>query len=404
MALNIVSNEIKQELLKLKKEDLTISFITKNFGYTTKRNGNEFVTIPPRYKQNMKMHLKAGEFINKKDIETTVGIFLFNKLMIENRLEDIIPDGYVNKVVTKKVFDKILGAMSNAVMSGKIKIIPTVSEFLRDYEFYGLKLVSVFSPSYSMNLLAPNPEVMKEKEKLLKETELRNVQDMAQLEDKLVDKAAQLTANDPAKTLFDSGSRGSFGNDYKNMSITVGPVENPVTNKFDFVKSNYLDGLQKEDLVAAGNVVVTSEYPKAVGTQVGGYLTKQFYAVYQSIVIDDEGTDCGTNQCLEIFLTPEIAKLFLYQNIRLPSGKLVVLTNDNVNEYLNTTVKFRSPMFCLNDKICSKCAGDRYSNMGIKNIGLTAGKVSNNLMNKRMKKRHQMKVTLDNVDVDKLLI
>ncbi len=402
----ILSDELKRELLALKREDLTTSFVTKNFGYSTRRSKESkgFEVIPPKFITKTKVHLKAGESTNKKAIDTNVGIILFNKLMIEDRVSHLIPNGFFNQVIDKNAFGEIMSHISAALSKGIIQIEPTVVDFLKDYEFYGLKFVAIFSPSYTQGIMKPNEKVMAEKDRLLKDAKLDTVQDMSQLEDKLVQSARDIIGDDPGMTLFDSGSRGSFNNDYKTMSVIVGPVENPVTNKFDFIKSNYIDGLQKEDLVAAGNIVVTSEYPKAVGTQVGGYLTKQFYAVYQSIVVDAPGTDCGTDKTINIMLTPENINLFQYQFIRKNDGKLVLLNEDNLNQYVNKMTKFRSPMFCTTDKICSMCAGERFSNMDIENIGLTSGKISNNLMNKRMKKRHNMKVKLDDVDINTLLI
>lgn len=404
MAAGMLNEDLKKELLSLKKEDLTVSFITKNFGYTTKKDSGEFNITPPKFDTKLNVNLAAGEYTNFEAITTTVGIILFNKLLIAGKIDNIIPNGFYNKIITKKQFGEIMSYISSALNKKIIEINPTVIDFLKAYEFYGLKLVTIFSPSYTMGIMKPNKEVMAERERLIKETKLETVQDMSHLEDKLVSKAREILKNDPGMTLFDSGSRGSFDNDYKTMSVTVGPVENVVTGKFDFVESNYIDGLQKKDLVAAGNIVVTSEYPKAVGTQVGGYLTKQFYAVYQSIVVDEPGTDCGTTKCIKVFITSENSHLFLYQFIRTENGKLVLLTEDNINNYVNKTVNLRSPMYCTTDKVCSKCAGERFSNMGIENIGLTTGKISNNLMNKRMKKRHNMKVKLDNVNVDTLLI
>jgi hypothetical protein len=61
-------------------------------------------------------------------------------------------------------------------------------------------------------------------------------------------------------------------------------------------------------------------------------------------------------------------------------------------------------MYCISDKICSKCAGKRPEVMNIRNIGLTASALSNDLMNKQMKKRHKLKITLDSVNIDNLLI
>lgn len=404
MALNIATREMKNELLMLKKEELTISKLTYLFGKTTKKESGKFILQEPKYKTNMKLFLKAGDYINKKDVETNIGIFIFNKLMIENRFEKIVPDGYLNEVVTKKTFEKLMGWISTGVMNKTISINPEVIDFLKDYEFYGLKAVTIFSPSYSMGLIKPNQKVEKDKKEYLKNHEIKSIQDISRYEDKIVADAKKITKDDPAMALYDSGARGSFDNDYKNMTISVGGVQNPITGQYDFIDSNYITGLQKKDLVAAGNLIVTSEFPKAVGTQVGGYLTKQFYAVYQSIVIDKQGSDCGTNQCLEILLTEDLVENFLYQYIRLNNGKLVLLTEDNAKDFINKMVHFRSPMFCTTEKICNKCAGERFTTMGIENIGLTTGKISNNLLNKRMKIRHSMKVKMDKINENNLLL
>ena len=83
---------------------------------------------------------------------------------------------------------------------------------------------------------------------------------------------------------------------------------------------------------------------------------------------------------------------------------MTLLTEENKDKYLNKTVNFRSPIGCLSEKICSKCAGERYYKLGIENAGLTAGRISNGLMNANMKAFHITKVKYDTVDPDKLLI
>jgi len=136
---------------------------------------------------------------------------------------------------------------------------------------------------------------------------------------------------------------------------------------------------------------------------VAGYMTKQFYAVYQSIVVDDAGTDCGTKAYLNITLTADIIHLFLDQYI-VEGSKLILLTDDNADKYMNHKVQMRSPMFCISDKLCNKCAGERPELIGIKNIGLTAGRVSNTMLQKRMKSWHITKVSMNRVDPNTLLI
>jgi len=404
MALNILSEEDKKFLLSLDKDTITASQIISIFGNTTKKGS--FEVSPPRIRPNAVLHLKAGEYINKKDVETTAGIFLFNKLMIEGKIDSIMEDGYVNDTITKKKFSKIMSIVSENLMNKKITLEKVV-EFLTAFEFWGLKLIVPFSPSFTMNVLKPNEEVKKEKERLLKEYEEgddKSLTKMVEIEDKLIAAAAKANKGDPGMTLYDSGSRGSFDDNYKNISIMLGPSKNPATNQYTFVTNNYIEGVDKKDLPILGNNVVSASYPKAVGTEVGGYLTKQFYAVFQSIVVDKPGTDCGTKGYIQITLTDNIINDFLYQYIIGEKGKLILLTPENADKYLNKTVKMRSPMACISDKICSKCAGTRFETMGIENIGLTTGRISNTLLNAGMKNFHITKVKMDKVDVDSLLL
>jgi len=399
-----VSDSIKQELLLLKKSELTVSYITNKFGTTaTKSNDEKFTVNTPHFKQNEKIRLSAKEYINQKDIVTNVGLFLFNKLLIEDRVSNIIPDGYWNTPLDKKSFGKLFDILSNALLNGKIDI-PTIVAFLKDYEFYGLKLVTVFSPAYTLEMIMPETDIDQEKEEYVKNNPDMTMQEMGKFEDHLVAESREKLKDNPAMVLYNSGARGDFSNDHKNMVIGVGPVMNPVENKYHYMKSNYMEGIQKEDLVSAGNIVVTSEYPKAVGTQKGGYLTKQFYAVFQSLVIDDEGTDCGTKDGIHVLLTNYNVEDFYDQYVISDNGALTQLTEDNANTFLNRDVVIRSPMYCLGDKICSKCAGERYAKLEMPNAGLTTVRISNKMLNLSLKQRHSMKLKLDNVDFNDLLI
>ena len=140
-----------------------------------------------------------------------------------------------------------------------------------------------------------------------------------------------------------------------------------------------------------------------VGTQKSGYLTKKFFAAYQSIQIDDPGTDCGSKMGLEFTLTEEHGDGYDYQ-YNIEGNKLVLITPENRAKYIGKKVKLRSPLFCSGDKLCSICAGKRWEIMGIKNSGLTAGRVTNTLLNASMKNFHSAKVKMDRVNIDDLLV
>lgn len=403
-----LSDDKKKKLLAMKQEDMTVSFITQTFTKSAKKQIVDgkitFVETQPEFDLRATFNLAPGEYINTEAITTNVGKFLFNKLIIEGTISSIVPGGYYNKVFTKDSWSEIAKWISNSVMEGKLEIDNLV-KYLKAFEFYGLKLVTCMSPSFSEAVLKPNPIVDKEKKKLLDELDKKEnptLKDYTDIEDKLVDTAKKAIGNDPGMSLYNSGSRGSFGNDYKINTVIVGPVKNCATGGYDFMKSDMMDGLRKEDIPKAGNMVVGASYPKAVGTAVGGYMTKEFYAVYQSIVLSDV-EDCGSKYTLKVLLTKGNVDSFMYQYM-VEGDKKIPLTPDNQDKYIGKVVHFRSPMGCIGQQLCKTCAGQRFEKLDIKNVGLTAGKVSNNLMNKQMKKFHEIRVKLDKVNPEDLLL
>lgn len=397
---------LKRELISIKYEDISISFLSENFGSRCRKTENGMEIISPKFNTTEEVELEAGEWINKNKEKTTVGIILWNKLFVENRFEEYIEGGFFNKVIDKKTFGKFISILLPYVRQKKIAIEPTWINFLKAYEFWGLNASFIFSPSYTMNIIKPIGSVMDKKDKLLKEAgDDADMVKMVQIEDQLTADAKDVLKNDIGYPIYASGARGSFDNDYKNISISLGAVKNLVTGDYMYVKNNYIDGLQKNDIVAMGNTLVASEHPKAVGTAVAGYITKKFYALFQDIVFDEPGTDCGSTSGLTVSLTADNADSFLYQNM-IEKNKLVNLNDENKSVYVGKTVTFRSPMFCRNKngKKCAACCGTRYYELEIENAGLTTGKISNDLLNKGMKARHSMKVSLFEADPNKLLL
>lgn len=395
-------SKAKEFVLSLRPRDIGIKLLTENFGMTANRENKSI--NPPKFRTNEKVHLEAKEYINREAVDTNIGIILANKILIEGKVEAVIPNGFYNEVLTKKKIEELLTLVAGGVMEDTIPVKPNLLEFLSAYEFFGLKSSVIFCPSFTMNIIKPNDKVMEAKAKMLAEAkDLSDLKTMVDIEDELVKIARKELGDDPAMGLFDSGARGSFDDAYKNMSIMIGPTKNLTNGNFELTESNYVDGIDKGDVRAMGDGVITASYPKAVGTADSGYITKQFYSVFQSIRIDEEGTDCGTKEGLEVLLTNDNVDMYLYQNIMV-NGKLVNLTMENKDKFVGKKVKLRSPMFCLTPKICRACAGERYAKLGIDNIGLTAGKIPNAMLNAGMKSFHTTKVKLNDVDPEKLLI
>lgn len=67
--------------------------------------------------------------------------------------------------------------------------------------------------------------------------------------------------------------------------------------------------------------------------------------------------DCGTTKTVPIIITGDNYEKFLYRYFRGKRGKSVLITEDNVEKLLNTTVDMYTPICCLNDLVCTKCYG-----------------------------------------------
>ena len=402
-----VSPEKKKELLSLTKDQMSISLITKLFSNrTTLSSKKTFATMAPYLNIKDKLTLKKGEYINNSDVETTVGIFLFNKLIVEGNLESVVPGHYYNHELTKKQFSKFLALVANGLTSGKISVIPNGYRFLKDYEFWTMKLVTIFSPSYSMGMIKPSEEMKRMKAKLLEEADGDDLATLAGIREKLVGQAREETKNEAGRSLFESGARGSFDNDFGNMFVAVGPVENQNTGKYDFMTSSYIDGIAKKDLVAAGNIIVNAEYPKAVGTAKGGYIGKQFNAVFQTITLGPRGSDCGTKSAMVTIITKDDIPKWTDQYIVEPNGNLLRITKDLDPKYIGKPVRVRSPMHCLRvegDAICSKCAGERFYDLDVTSFGLLANILAGQMMRASLKLRHNLMLEVNKIDPNILI-
>ena len=262
-----ISGPEKQRLINLSGDDLRVSRLTKMFGWTAKKVNGKMVRIPPEYNVMDLVHLDAGEYINVEAVDTTVGSVLWNKLFSEGTVHECIPNHYFNEVVTAKVFGKFLGYIEEALKKGTLPIEPNLISFIDNYEFYSMKLVTMFSPSYTQALFQTDPRVRAKREELLNKLgDERTLEDMVKTEDELVAYAKEILKNDDGLTLFDSGARGSFDNDYKNMNLMVGAVKNESDGSYDFISHGYLDGMTKDEWIAAGNMAVNAAYPKAVNS------------------------------------------------------------------------------------------------------------------------------------------
>lgn len=143
------------------------------------------------------------------------------------------------------------------------------------------------------------------------------------------------------------------------------------------------------------------------GTAVSGYMAKELLAAFQSEVLGDKDTDCGSVRHIEVTLTEQNYKDYLYRYVKTTKG-LVMMDNENKSMFVGKTVKMRSPMYCIGvgkqKCLCNKCAGDFYYKLGKKNIGLNASRIASSLSQLNLQKFHENLVKTQQIDINDMLI
>lgn len=395
-----VSEATKKYFLSLKPEQLGIKMQTHLFARTADPKTKKI--SEPRYIVNDRVKLKANEYINTKDVDTTLGRIVFNKICIEQYIKDIIPDHYWNIPLNKDGVGKLFTIVAEAVKYGKLST-EDAWRWEKAIEFYSLKGAVIYNASYNADLLIPRKDLINERNEFIKNNPNATTADYADFEKRITAKASEKLKDNPSIGLYESGARGKISDQYKNISIMIGPVYNPATSEMEPVTTNFIEGFSKEDIPKAGNMLISSAYPKSCATADSGYITKQYYAAFQSICVDDEGTDCGTKSYINVFLTDNNFKKYEFQYI-IENGKLVMLSQENKSKYIGKFVKMRSPMCCLNPNVCNMCVGQFPYITGIKNIGITFADIPNAAVNGGMKKFHESAIKMDDVDINTLII
>lgn len=185
----------------------------------------------PRFNTNDYFKLPIGSCCkNKKEGYTTIGLYIFNKFIIEPEFSDLF--GYINKAITGPMLEDIEDKIAKGVYEGRI---PTdhMKEYLNKIQWLGGNdICCIISPSLSPGILKP-PEGMLElkedlKKKYKKEIAAGDPIAGAKIESELIKYAEEKLKDDTGFENFLSKAKASVGNNYKNMNINeiVSPYSN----------------------------------------------------------------------------------------------------------------------------------------------------------------------------------
>lgn len=386
----MIKDSEKEYLLNLKQEDITMELLKELFATTAKGK--------PKFDPTDQFNLAANEYYNKKAELTTVGRFITNKVLLEPELIKLT--GYYNIVLDAGTIKDVDKDIINLFQNEKFDDITWIHDYFDRCNWFSYGITYFIVPSLSAKLYIIDDEVQKKKDELIaknQEAIMNNdINVVNDIENELISMSKELNKDEPGMMIYDSGSRGSFKNNYKNSVLMRGGVVN-FSNPSEFQVSmrSLSEGIPKEDIYIFANILTAGAYARARGTVKGGYMGKQLRSAFQHVMVDeDPESDCGTQLTLNIGLGKDFSKLLYYRYIKTGKDKYTLLTSENMSKYIGTNIKLRSPMFCKGDKLCSKCAGQLFYKLGMLNAGLLTDKVGSTIMNKSMKQFHDSSIKL----------
>ena len=383
-------------LVGMKEEECTkLSFAMDMFGdFDDKRRCNTYdtVTIP-----SGSYGPEGNKNINP--INTTVGIWVFNKAFIEKELFDLF--GYINKPITSKVFKEINKKMSYAVMEDKLPLDAIKRYIMKTEKFQ--PYCNILSTSITENMLSIPKAIAKKKQELLKkyEKELATNDPIVsqKIEKELIEECKVLLKDDPSIDMINSGAKIDWGNNFKNMFVMRGASKNPdplnPNGDYTIIKSDFMTGITPNEYSAFADSLAAGPYARAKKTADGGAMEKIFVKALEHLYILPSGSDCGTKRTKTVTLTKDNIDDWMYSYIVESGNRLVELTSDNRDSYLGKKVKFRYSGLCESEKgICNKCAGNLFTRLGIKNVGVASYVIPASIKLKSMKTFHDSTIKI----------
>jgi len=398
----MINEMLTKEYLSYTPKDITLSKLADLFA--TMPNGPSGKDVC-RHETYDKIKVPADHFFaGQKPMTTTIGRFVLN-LFIMQGANIIETTGYVDSVINKKA----LGALDNEI--GYLYKEDAIdrqqfNQYTDRRDTLGYWLAGMLSPTISEKFMKPLPEITKRKaelcEKYKDQIAAGDIDIMTQISDELVAYAKELLKDDPGMEQYLSGEL-DFGVNYKNNSIIKGAVMNKLTDEFDFIDTSLMDGINVKDIPAHANSILASQYPASIATQGAGYTGKKLIALLQMMQVDDSVLDCGTKRGIPIKIT-KLNKDDMIDSYIIEGDQIHLLDRHNIDSYIGKTVIMRSPMTCINKKICHHCAGNLFKSLGIVNAGLFGTQISHSALNLGLKAKHVSVVNLHKFNVDDLLV
>lgn len=379
-----VKQEYINKLLNAKMEDIDPKFIFKELGMAKLKSGQ----INRHYDL---VKLDKNEYKNGNNAcTTTLGRLLVNKIIFE-----ISGISYIDVPFTKKVVNDTFATIRDMYLHKKISL-ETLSTIICLYEDFGFRMSSFITPSVDVNMFVQSENFKNKRQELFEQyadrLKANDIEAAKEIEDKLIEIAKVENEGNEMLEWYESGASGkmSYSNDFKVANIMAGTIPRTIGGGYYVSTSNYIDGIKKDEMHMFASQLVLAAYMRAKNTAVGGYLAKQAIQIFETLKGDKYGSNCGTDDGIYATITEKNKNDYL--------GRFIAKTNlkideKNLNSFIGSTVKIRSPLTCVSENICYHCLGELVYELlgeyeGQINIGLFVNKLYTELTQKSLQKTH----------------
>lgn len=297
-------------------------------------------------------------------IKTTYGNLLFNWIALIYPFAATID--YINVKVDLKAIEKIIEdkltdnpPANTERVAGKIYVDQYLKFNKAVLSLAGLTQLCV--PSASPRTLTTDPKVYVRRAELLEQykNELDDPAIIALIDSELIKIDKEWIANDP------DGSMGFFikgksFNVIRKKQFLMHGAEAAFTDgtTVKLIPTSLVEGWDIRMLPEMANSLREGSYSRGTLTALGGAAVKETYRVGQNTRIVAE--DCGSKLGLPTLMNQ--ARVGKYVgNYVLEGDKSILLTTENLPNYLNKLINVRSPVYCHTpgSNFCKFCAGEK---------------------------------------------
>lgn len=340
-----------------------------------------------------------GDMI-KEEGNYPLGLLIINYLLVYRPLDVHIP--YSDSISAGTVEDYISYTLGDTV---------SIDEYISFVESCDLleQFADLFVVASTNASIAPPTGGIAYRDKLLKEYRDKygdlldtDIRLLLEIEQKMVAYDTDYLKDDPTYGVLLNPQM--IGNARKNLYGIIGAELDTNGNMTPVIPTSLMEGapVDKRQLASIFNSSVNGSISRGFLTQYTGADANVTARVLNAITVTPD-SDCKSKRTKEVLITKENHEEYIFYNIMI-SGKPLMLTVDNIQQYINQVVHMRTYAYCIEPDggYCSICSG-RQGADNSKIASILSTENNGILTNSSMKAMHDKTMKLVKYDMHKAL-